>query len=287
MTGPCTAPQHGSRGAYVAGCRCPESRAANTAYAYARSRRLMHAQFGAAPPLTVPATQALAVLEQLLDAGWTRRRISDRTGLRRDRLARISGHTARPVRTVRYDTWKALVDLLPQPAPLAPGTLIDGTGTYRRLHALIANGWPKTTLAAELGVGRALQFRTDQVTARTAEKVRILYDRLNTTPGPSAAARAYGQRLGYLTPGWWDDDTIDNPAHNPVEAAAALPVVDEVAVQRAIAGERLTLTPREKGEVIARMLAAGHTRNQAAAAVRCNGNDVARFLRLVQQERSA
>lgn len=211
----CTAARHGTRGAYLAGCRCPEARAANTAYARARARRNLQARYGAAPPLSVPVQQAVDIINALVARGWTRRRIGDISGIGRDRLSRITNGTRRPIRRVHWSTYTALRDLLDQPVPVAPGTLVDATGTWRRLEALIAIGWPKTTLARRLGVGRALQFPRDRVQARTAEKVRALYAELAWTPGPSDTARLYAKRHRFLTPSWWDDEALDDPAAQP------------------------------------------------------------------------
>lgn len=249
---PCTAKRHGTRAAYIVDrCRCPEARAANTAYAAARDRRNLQAKYGAAAPLTVRASETRAVLAHLEAAGWTRRRIAAESGLRREQLSRVVGGTYRPVESVRWATHHALLRLLDQPTPVAPGSLVDATGTWRRLHALVANGWPKTVLAGRLGLGRALQLRTDRVTVRNADKVRALYEELWAVEGPSAAARAMAERNGWLRPLWWDDELIDDPAYDPTVGAQ-----DEVPASRWRKQERI----RE----VARLTALGRSGQQIA-----------------------
>lgn len=234
----CTAARHGTRAAYTTGCRCPEARAANTTYAAMRKRRTVHAQFGAAPPMSVPVERAHIELARLEAAGWSRRRIAVASGLPRNQLARILGGTYRPVRTVRWDTFSALQRLgHDAPAPVAPGALVDATPTWRRLQALIAIGWPKTTLARRLGLGRALQLHQGQVTARNAAKVAALYRELAYTPGPSQRARQYAAAHGWLSAMFWDD-RIDDLTFHPF----LTPLDDEDQVD--------DLAPRRRSEVL-------------------------------------
>lgn len=270
MTG-CTATRHGTRGAYVsAGCRCPEARAANARYAYERHRRTAKAAHGMADPFTVPVDQAQDVLARLKDAGWTHRQISLASGVKRDRLSRINGNTSRPVTRVHHSTYAKLARLLEQPAPIPPSALVDGTGTRRRLEALVALGYPKTYLAQLLDVGRALQITAARVTKRNADKVTALYDQLQHTPGPSDRARAYAAARGWLHPGWWDDDTIDDPTHQPdtTETRHRRDEVDPVAVDLACAGQDIgrPLTRAERITAVLRLTEDERLSQPAAAA---------------------
>lgn len=266
-----TSTPHGLRRTYVVdGCRCDPCRAANTTYARQRSRRNLHAQHGAATPLTVHVDQARALVAELQQRGWSYHRIADRTGLRREQLSRIGGGTGKPVSRVRWATYRSLHQLLDETAPTAPAALVDATGTWRRLQALIAAGWPKSHLAARLGVGRSLQYRQDLVQQRNADKVRALYTELSNTPGPDPRAATYAARRGWLTPGWWDDDRIDDPTYDP-RAATLEPVIDDVAVERALAGEPTDLTREEHLEVARRLVAAGATQTALAKRLHLNG----------------
>lgn len=215
----CTAQRHGTRAAYAGdGCRCPEARQANTDYARTRDRRTLHATWGAAPPLSVPVERAQVALNILQKAGWPLRRIVAESGVTRTQLARIRGNTARPVTTVYWSTYERLTSLIGQD-PTPPGAaLVDATGTWRRLEGLIALGYPQTWIAQRLGIGKALQIRHDRVLARTAKAVALLYAELENTKGPSDRTRAMAARKGYLAPGWWDEDTIDDPTYRPCAA---------------------------------------------------------------------
>lgn len=97
--------------------------------------------------------------------------------------------------------------------------LIDATGTRRRLQALAVAGWDQRTIAPMLGcTQRALSelARGARVRATTETRIRRLYDQLAHQPGPNALATTRALRRGWLGPEWWDPDTIDDPAYDPV-----------------------------------------------------------------------
>ncbi len=95
----------------------------------------------------------------------------------------------------------------------------DGTGTNRRLQALVALGWRYSDLAARLGVtNREVGHLTRRsvVFTRTATRVAALYNELADHPGPSALGATKAKARGWLVPLWWDEDTIDDPSYVPV-----------------------------------------------------------------------
>lgn len=110
-------------------------------------------------------------------------------------------------------------------------TLIDATGTRRRLQALAWGGWSLTHLSARLGWTRDLARQVTcraRVTRATAEKVRVLYDELCLLPPPeethgdrisAAKARRHARSRGWAPVGAWDDDPgphcIDDPVARP------------------------------------------------------------------------
>lgn len=125
-------------------------------------------------------------------------------------------------------------------------SLIDSTGTLRRLRALCRVGWSRSEIADMLGVTtgnlQALISGRDFVYTRTAKAVMRVYDRRwqgppkPTTPREVAkrtrAIRA-AERHGWDGPLAWDDGDgphgIDNPAATPATASdQACPVADEV-----------------------------------------------------------
>ena len=134
-----------------------------------------------------------------------------------------------PSKRVRPQTAEAILAVRPSPEHLAPGALVDVTGTRRRAQALVACGWSQARLARELGLTAANfcgMVRRDQVTAATARAVSDLYDRLWNQPPPehdqrtriaAARARNHAGRQGWAPPLAWDDDQIDDPDGSPAE----------------------------------------------------------------------
>lgn len=98
-------------------------------------------------------------------------------------------------------------------------SLVDATGTHRRLQALACLGWSTAELSRRLGRDRsALQkvLRNDRVQVETAALVATIYDQLSMTPCtlPSAArTAAMAKRAGHAPPLAWDD--IDDPNETP------------------------------------------------------------------------
>jgi hypothetical protein len=99
---------------------------------------------------------------------------------------------------------------------------VDGTGTRRRLEALVAIGWPATHLARKLRVSPPTAFRILRgypVTAGTAKRVRKLYDDMWDHPAPESRERkialGIAAKRGYFSPLAWDDDEIDDPKARP------------------------------------------------------------------------
>jgi hypothetical protein len=136
--------------------------------------------------------------------------------------------------------------------------MVDATGTGRRLRALQAIGWSWPLLAAELRVrsprwpSKLASGRTPTVSRATAAQIAALYDRLSFTPGPSDVTRTWAAKRGWPPPLAWDDDQIDNPQAQAWadQTEDAAPVVDEVAIQRALTGERIKLTRLEKHHAV-------------------------------------
>lgn len=214
-----TARQHGT---YVKfkreGCHCPPCTDAARTYSRRQSKRL--ALYG---PVYVDAQPVRAHVQRLVDgpAPMTCHQIAVLAGINRNQVRHLlygSGGRA-PAKGLRPETAAALLAVQPggwQPA--AEGTC-DATGTRRRLQALMANGWPASTLARLLCAceePRVLQVaRRGRVRSATALAVRELYERLADTTGPSPATATRYRARGWLPPIWWDDDTIDDPTHTP------------------------------------------------------------------------
>lgn len=161
---------------------------------------------------------------------------------------------------------------------------IDATGTHRRLQALTAIGWTDEALAAQLGVTRGALYQLRQrskVYRPTERRVSALYNRLWQTPGPSSAARTRAADAGWLPPLWWDDARIDDPTYDP-RADVHAPSVDEVAVARAMRGDRVPLTRPERLAAVAQLNAEGTPHREIARRLGVHDRQVLRDLTCIR-----
>lgn len=137
---------------------------------------------------------------------------------------------------------------------------VDPTGTRRRLQALAAIGWPAALIAEIAGCTRSnvsKWAKQDHVYVTTHQLVCRVYDELSMTPGPSAVTRRIARQQGWLAPLCWDDGSIDDPAATP-STEPVTPVLDEVAIRRAMRGDRtVVLTKPERREVVRLLTDAG------------------------------
>ena len=121
----------------------------------------------------------------------------------------------------------ALLAIEPTLDNLGDAARIDGTGTRRRLRALVAAGWPQLRLAQRLG-WNASNFGDTlhgdrQVRVRTARAAVALYDQLwradprehGVDNQAYSRTRRRAADLRWAPVGAWDDDTIDDPAAFP------------------------------------------------------------------------
>jgi transcriptional regulator with XRE-family HTH domain len=190
------------------------------------TRRERDIAYGRWQPGFVQAAAVRRHVESLRGAGLGMRRIATLSGVDRSVLqslmvgrkergwgpsSRISLANATKLLSVSMETGRLQV---------AGGTLIDITGTTRRLRALVAIGYSQTDLCARLGITDAngtqlFTGKRDRVRATTACRVAEVYDELSMTPGPSEAARNRAHRKGWMPPLAWDDDEIDSPDAQP------------------------------------------------------------------------
>lgn len=196
------------------GCKCGECRQAANRY----SRRNSKERAAGRSPL-VDATPVRAYVEHLVRAGMTPRMIEDASNVHRTAIRVLLGTFPgrNQSKRVQRETARRLMSVKPIVGVAIQTAMVDGTGTRRRLQGLLAFGYTAGDLSQRLGAkSRTLQIaRTEYVLADTARKVATLYAELENTPGPSSRAATYYQHIGYLTPAWWDPDTIDNPRAIP------------------------------------------------------------------------
>jgi hypothetical protein len=147
---------------------------------------------------------------------------------------------------------------------------VPSIGSVRRIQALMANGWTGTYLAERLDVRRTnLPTHTRYPTIRTwkAEQIRALYNELHLKAGPSDHTRQRAAPHGFLPPECWDGIDIDNPNAlpilEPLDPIDPGPDIDDIAVERAVAGDRsVKLNQQERTEAIRLLIGRGLTDSQ-------------------------
>lgn len=269
-------------------CRCAPCTDANTAYMRNRTRQSVYGRW---QPY-VPADAARAHVLELRAQGLGLKRIARASGVPHGALSKlIYGDPSRrqkPSLRIRRETERRLLAVTASIETLGARVGVDATGTHRRLQALVAAGWSQSQLAVRLGMNRSnfgTMLQRNKVGSCTVRAVRALYAELADVPPPetthrekiaASQARNYAKSRGWLAPAWWDDDQLDGTA--ATQPAVADIDVDEVAVERAMAGERVPLTKEERAEAIRRMVAAGATVTDIARALGLNGTNAQRYV---------
>lgn len=134
----------------------------------------------------VPAARTRAHVDQLRArrVGW--KTIAERSGVNIATLKALFGVAGRPAtEMVRVSVEAAILAVDPTPAPSA---LVPSLRTWQRVDWLLANGWTRQGLTAELGLSDLR--RRPKVTHATAERVRALF-----AEEKDARRRARGCRL--------------------------------------------------------------------------------------------
>jgi transcriptional regulator with XRE-family HTH domain len=129
-----------------------------------------------------------------------------------------------PSKRVRPATAKKILAVQPDQDLLPDRATTDGSGTRRRLRALVAAGWSQARLADRLGMlpsnfGKVINGG-DPVRLGTARAVARLYDELKDLlpdqdewhdKAAASRARRYARDRGWLPPSAWDDAALDAP----------------------------------------------------------------------------
>lgn len=190
------------------------------------------------------------------------------------------------LKRVKRETAEAVLKVKPDIANLAKGQSIPSTGTLRRLQALVVAGWSLSKLGAQLGIGATNMpslMQRDRVQVKTHMEVVELFDRLWNVEPPHEEWRdkiAYARTLKFAKARrWlpalaWDDlDTdVEPPAIEGGEDT-----IDEMAVELAIEGERVRLTPAERRECVARLHASRWSDARIAERIGCTDKTVFRI----------
>jgi hypothetical protein len=217
---------HGYARYRLDGCRCYVCAAARSRYDENRTKAITA---GTWQPW-VDAEPLRTHVAYLRSCSMGLRAIAAAANVDRSRLqAVIGGRPERgtpPQAKVRPQLAAAVLAVEPTLQNLAPSTLITPLGTRRRVHALVAMGWPQQYLAEHLGMqpgNFGSMLNRPNVLVRRALAVRAMYDALwnvdpaehGATPTGIARARRHAAANGWAPVGAWDDDTIDDPEAFP------------------------------------------------------------------------
>jgi hypothetical protein len=116
-------------------------------------------------------------------------------------------------------------------------TLVDATGTARRLQSLACAGYGLGDVAEALESRRLTvqgwrRKRHPLVRSDSRDLVATLYARWWDTDGPSQAARSYAAKHGWLPFEAWTDDILDDPQAAPYSDPEALAYLDWVLLEQ-------------------------------------------------------
>ncbi len=223
----------------------PQHRPAVNAYA---RNRYQQQQTGTWAPFTGTAPVRDHV-DQLRGGGMTSEQIAKTSGISVSTVTRL--FKVNRMTTVAAEAILAI----PAPTPTAP----DEPGAEPRpdptgqLRALVADGWSLTQLADAAGIDEQTAYRTvhgyTNPSKRTTTAVNALYEQLRLDdPGdgtPAIRARARAQRDG------WTPTSGDPSGNGRTEE-----LVDQVAVDRAVAGRPVPLRAVEQQAVLRRLAGA-------------------------------
>ncbi|RLV56040.1 helix-turn-helix domain containing protein [Aeromicrobium phragmitis] len=254
--------QHGTYAAYTLDrCRCQPCVNAKTDYERDRRRQKAYGRWNG----LIDAEPARKHVRTLMSQGMGWKRVAHAAGLEPSVVWKLLyGDRARRLEPSKRIRPATADKLLAVELDLADGQTTDRTGAVRRLQALVALGWSMSKLADQLGkdlrnFASVIHGRRD-ITVATDRAVRELFTDLamqlppqNDWHNKSAATRArnYARKHGWAPPLAWDDiDNDDRPSTAALDPRTAL---DDVAIERALAGDRsVRLTLAEKREATAR-----------------------------------
>lgn len=244
--------QHGTHAAYVLDkCRCKPCRKGNRAY---ENNRQKQRAYGIQS--YVPADRAREHLEELGKVGIGLKQVARITTVSHGSLSKIMySIKGKPQsKRIRAETEAAILAVKPVLENMGSKVSVDALGSHRRVQALVAMGWSQSQVASRLGWDRGNWWafmQRPQCGAEMALKVKALYEELrdqappeNTWHEKSAATRArnIAKQRGWLPPECWLDDEIDRPDVDPEPMGL---ILDEVAIERRLAGENVHLTKAE------------------------------------------
>ncbi|MGE4429075.1 MAG: hypothetical protein AB7G37_21705 [Solirubrobacteraceae bacterium] len=168
--------------------------------------------------------------------------------------------------TTRQRVANAILAVTPQSIFASAGDChkVPAYASQRRLRALAALGWRLDDIDAHMETGqraKAINGNT-WVYGKVHRRIAAVYEELSGKVGPSERTRRQARARGYAPPLAWDD--IEDPNERPDEEGVdAEPLewspkfgpcshdgVDDVAIERTLAGDHVHLTPLERHRVV-------------------------------------
>lgn len=181
---------HGNRLRYMAGCRCDECRASNTAYARARAAAQKEGDWNG----LVSAAPARQHLASLSNNGVGRGAVADCTDVAESIITKIANGTRTQIRA---RTAKRILAVTTKMA--ADGAYIPAKPTWKLIRELQAAGIPKCRIAKELHPGaQQLQLGRRRITARSAYLVEQAHARLLSSDEVLVSTRDSAAKLTTL-----------------------------------------------------------------------------------------
>lgn len=162
---------HGNRIRYMAGCRCIPCRAANSNYETERAAARRRGEWNG----LVDAKIVRHHLRMLSNRGIGRDTVADITGLSPSTIDLYRTGKRKQLRAMNE---KAILAITTDQV-VTDAQLISARKTWERLRWMLNEGFTKTEIARRLGYkSHALQLNKQRITARNAQRVEQLYNRL-------------------------------------------------------------------------------------------------------------
>lgn len=157
--------------------------------------------------------------------------------------------------------------------------VVDATASTRICQGLAYHGYTAEQVADMSGVSIRVVYdlqsgrkptilaSRDRMLREAADRARLDQQRLGYA---ASRARQAARRAGWAPLAAWDDSTIDDPAAVPDLGVDVRDGVDEVAVARALEGERVRLTKAEQATALRVGLDQGRQLSAVAAVLHLN-----------------
>lgn len=235
-------------------CKCPACRADQT--------RLKKRQSAGIGPLPRRSDEAWVVIDDLLRRGWNPRAIATAIGVP-ERTIRGSLYRRAEVGSHQWTrhTSALILDRNRWASQWPTEGVLKSVGHARRLRALGVLGWGLGEIHDTSGIhmwtlSKVRQGKTLSAAALNAERIRDAYDRLSSTPGPSAVVAQAARANGWHAPLDWHDIDIDDPDVTPaVDADAPDDEIDHAVIARVLNSQPLRVTAAELRAVLPTLVA--------------------------------